>query len=183
MKKCKHCLNILPLDNFKIIVRNYTSICNDCRSKSIEAIELVRKAKRDAILQAREQRIELLKQKRRVTNARHKLRKLVATNYARKHDFYTILVPTTPRVEKGIPIPEKKATNWGAKKKSVHKYPFANMKVGDSFFIAIPENLKGAFVKVNNNMINTAKWYRIQVVTRVVPGGIRVWRVEDTYGD
>ena len=67
------------------------------------------------------------------------------------------------KIEEGIPIPKMR----------LRKYPWEDMKVGDSFFV--PDG--------NNNTIQTAasyagKRHNRKYCTRQVNGGIRVWRIE-----
>jgi len=71
-------------------------------------------------------------------------------------------------IDKGIPIP---VVNHGA----ARKYPWCEMEVGDSFFIADCD--LGAR---NGHAANKAsKRYAPKVFTsRKVPGGRRTWRVE-----
>ncbi len=66
-------------------------------------------------------------------------------------------------VEKGIPVP-RSASGWV-------KYPFRQMEVGDSFFVA------GATSKT---LVNAAQGHRYEgrkYTVRTVDGGARVWRI------
>ena len=71
------------------------------------------------------------------------------------------------QIEKGIPAPEK----YGVGRPS--RYPFADMEVGDSFFV--PD-------APANRLACAATWatkrYNRRFITRVVEHGVRVWRVE-----
>lgn len=68
------------------------------------------------------------------------------------------------KIEKGIPIP--------AGSKGVHKYPFAQMEVGDSFFTPC-ENLPS--LRVYARQVGKEKGLKFSV--RQEEGGARVWRV------
>lgn len=74
-------------------------------------------------------------------------------------------------IEKNIPL-------MGARK-SVLKYPFQDMEIGDSFFIP-----KGATKHVSASVQSCIKAYNkyynkdIKVVTRREETGVRVWRIE-----
>ena len=71
------------------------------------------------------------------------------------------------KVEKNIPLPEKSSA--GAR-----KYPFHEMDVGDSFFVA------GVMVKDAPKIRSAANGYgqynKKEFMTLTVPGGVRVWR-------
>lgn len=69
-------------------------------------------------------------------------------------------------IDKGIPIPPRSCAS---------KYPWADMKVGDSFFV--PGN------KTRCEAVQAAAKYRSQrtaekYVTRTKPNGVRVWRAK-----
>jgi len=64
------------------------------------------------------------------------------------------------KIEKGIPIPEF----------SKSKYPFDQMKVGDSFF-ALKPNL-------GSSMMNAQARNGFKFKSKYQDGGTRVWRVE-----
>lgn len=76
-------------------------------------------------------------------------------------------------VEKGVPIPEPK-----------HAYPFAEMEVGDSFFV--PCASKCDRQQLQTNVASRAASFRAKQCprgreyfsTRVVEGGLRCWRVQ-----
>ena len=71
-------------------------------------------------------------------------------------------------IESGLPVPEKKKPRGRPR-----KYPFPQMKVGDSIY------LEGAVRRGTEH--RAAKKYAqdndIVIATRVVPGGIRIWRI------
>jgi hypothetical protein len=56
------------------------------------------------------------------------------------------------------------------------KYPFPHLKVGDSFFV--PSDDTKAIPRVRSAASIWAKTYNRKLVTRVVDGGVRVWRVK-----
>lgn len=68
------------------------------------------------------------------------------------------------KIESGIPIPSKSGDS---------RYPFREMKVGDSFFVPGKKaaNLAGCLGYYRTR-------YKITLVTRTVDGGVRVWRTE-----
>lgn len=73
-------------------------------------------------------------------------------------------------IERGIPIPTEtrgRPSIW----------PFASMKIGDSFFLA------GDSVKCQRTLASASTYYHrrhgMVFVTRKVDGGARIWRVED----
>lgn len=71
-------------------------------------------------------------------------------------------------IDKGVPIPQ-------APRGRRPKYPFAQLEVGDSFFVA------GESRKIVTNLSRLAHSHKTRhggdFVTRVVDGGARVWRV------
>ena len=71
------------------------------------------------------------------------------------------------KVESGIPVPARTSRQGG--RPSI--YPFAGLDVGDSFFIP------GKTVKtMSQTASKAAKRLGIEVITRTVDGGVRVWR-------
>lgn len=71
------------------------------------------------------------------------------------------------KVESGIPVPAR--TNRQGGRPSI--YPFADLKVGESFFVP------GKTVKtMSQTASKAAKRLGIEVITRTVEGGVRVWR-------
>lgn len=67
------------------------------------------------------------------------------------------------KIEKGIPAPAHKRA---------HKYPLADMEVGDSFLI--PDAKTSA--EISSSISYRKNRYGEQYVCRVVDGGLRVWR-------
>lgn len=76
-------------------------------------------------------------------------------------------------IEEGIPVPEKGV--FGAS-----KYPWAAMKVGDSFFVpgSTKKNFQGTVYQVAKK---TGATYRVENAEKVTDGetvaGVRCWRV------
>ena len=75
----------------------------------------------------------------------------------------------TYAIEKGIPAPDLRLV-----RKKLAKYPFAKMKVGDSFFSSVDSCRRispsiAIFYKTNPNK---------RFTTRTVEGGTRVWRIK-----
>jgi hypothetical protein len=77
--------------------------------------------------------------------------------------------PPTPvigGVEEGIEIPEGRLVG------RPQKYPFAEMKIGDSFFVSgIGRNTINS--SVNQNRLRTGRRYTVKAVNN----GFRVWRI------
>lgn len=85
-------------------------------------------------------------------------------------------------VEKGIPIPINPHLN----KYRQFEYPFEQMEIGDSFFIAFkPESEYDTTKKLRDRVANQARRYNKNVdsnfrfIVHQVPKGARCWRVED----
>ena len=78
------------------------------------------------------------------------------------------------KIEKNIPIP---LTNY--KKAIGSKYPFLQLKIGDSFFIKCDDNEKRAkqttLIALSGRL---SKEYKMKFTTRKVDGGVRVWRIK-----
>ena len=73
------------------------------------------------------------------------------------------------QIEDGIEIP-------ALTRNTEPKYPFKQMKVGQSFFVpCTEENAK----KVRNSISSSARSAKVRHVTRIAEGGLRVWRVAD----
>lgn len=77
-------------------------------------------------------------------------------------------------IEQGLEIPEPRRTARGGRA----RYPFAHMKIGDSFFVPANGDEKR---NINKNLSalgnHFGKRNGMKFKTRVVDGGIRVWRV------
>ena len=71
------------------------------------------------------------------------------------------------KIEKNIPIPEKRRT-----------YPLDELDIGDSFLVQVPkEEIKSARNKLSASVSNASKTGS-KFTVRVVDGGLRVWRTE-----
>lgn len=86
-------------------------------------------------------------------------------------------------IEKGIPVPPARPAGKGGRES---KYPFESMDVGDSFLV--PANIApadGDFSALRRLRLNLMtrctkagkRWGR-RYTTRMVPEGVRVWRIE-----
>jgi hypothetical protein len=71
-------------------------------------------------------------------------------------------VATGFKIEKGIPAPKSRAA-----------YPFADMEVGDSFFIPGMKTSAEISSAISYRRLRHGEKYRSQAVD----GGLRVWRV------
>jgi hypothetical protein len=70
------------------------------------------------------------------------------------------------KIDKNVPLPAK------ASGKNGNKYPFREMKVGDSFFIEMPQAMASATTR-------TARLSGLgKYTTRREGSGTRIWRVE-----
>lgn len=76
---------------------------------------------------------------------------------------------STYPIAKGIPMPSR---NSGSRR--TPRFPVKSMSVGDSFLI--PE--RDVTAHVRQAVRSAASYYKRRVATRVVKGGIRVWRVK-----
>ena len=79
------------------------------------------------------------------------------------------------KIEKNIELPKRSSGRPS-------KYPFSEMKVGDSFFIPVADHID--IWNVAGAVRNAANMARIRdktigrFSTRKVEGGVRVWRIE-----
>lgn len=75
----------------------------------------------------------------------------------------------TIKVESGYPAPIRSAAR--------SKYPFANMSVGDSFFVKSerPEHERG---RVSAAACAYAKKHAVKFSTKVFDTGVRTWRIK-----
>jgi hypothetical protein len=80
------------------------------------------------------------------------------------------------KIERGIPMPKTGFGSWG-----LSKYPWSEMKVGDSFFVSAAH---AADRKKKSSLVSSAASYaqrkgKGKFVIRSIqdPFGIRVWRV------
>ena len=74
-------------------------------------------------------------------------------------------------VESGIPVPPdaRGLTN---------KYPWNDMKVGDSFFVPDRPDGRRSALSSSVNYQHKKSGNTVKYATRKVTGGVRVWRVE-----
>jgi len=79
----------------------------------------------------------------------------------------------TLTIDKGIAIPARRKGKYG-----ICRYPFQAMQAGDSFLLAQNGPGKGMVERERCLVLLTARKYKVQVTTRRVPGGIRVWKVK-----
>lgn len=76
-----------------------------------------------------------------------------------------------PTIEKDVPLPSHKPLGN-------YKWPFAEMGVGDSFFV--PANTTEEKRRIQMNVMGSCRRFRDKgrFATRRVEGGVRVWRIE-----
>ena len=74
------------------------------------------------------------------------------------------------QIEKGVPAPTKQTRS--------SKYPFRDMKVGDSFFIKSddPEPLRKKLSSASTMFCKTNPDFKFK--TQVFDTGVRIWRVQ-----
>ncbi|MCK9506690.1 MAG: hypothetical protein M0Q95_21240 [Porticoccaceae bacterium] len=76
------------------------------------------------------------------------------------------------KIEKNIPIP-------AIEKKIMRKYPFGEMDVGDSFFVHGEKGDDRAAIAARKYAHDQkVKGIHRRYVSRAMPGGFRIWRVE-----
>lgn len=73
------------------------------------------------------------------------------------------------KIEKGVPILETRGTR-------TEEYPFRDLEIGDSFLIPSPSSKEKQ--SILSQAYNRGKKLNRRFVTRTVPEGLRVWRVE-----
>ena len=71
------------------------------------------------------------------------------------------------KVEKGIPVPPRQA-----------RYPFREMKVGESFFVPCTDEEKARIQNRLTNSCAKARGFGTFTVRRV-EGGVRAWKIEE----
>ena len=76
-------------------------------------------------------------------------------------------------IDKNIPIPVAK---HGAKP----QYGFSRLEIGDSMLI--PYTTEDEAFKARKAAQRCATYYAWKIVTRKLPEGVRIWRVEPTQG-
>lgn len=82
------------------------------------------------------------------------------------------------KIEANIPIPPRGPL---VSKGRPALYPFADMQIGDSFMVPIkasdPQKQKRLAMRVTNAAYANARLHGKKYATRVMDGGVRVWRV------
>ena len=61
------------------------------------------------------------------------------------------------------------------------KYPFREMKIGQSFYVSTPEGLLAGDVisqRVRSAATQCARRFNLKFTVRKVKGGVRCWRIE-----
>lgn len=76
------------------------------------------------------------------------------------------------RIEKNVPIPPK-----GAGKRRV-KFPFREMKPGDSFLVPAKSPAEQRLVRQRVTTYGIQTLGKGTITTRTVPKGVRVWRIK-----
>lgn len=71
---------------------------------------------------------------------------------------------TQIKIDKGIPVPDESRGANG-------KYPFADLEIGDSFFVNVKQ------VAVCSSAAGYGKRHNKKFTTRSENGGTRVWRI------
>lgn len=79
----------------------------------------------------------------------------------------------TIKIEKRVPIPENK-------RGKPNKYPFPDMKIGDSFLFT--ENLKDKRKSIQHASAAANTWKKVtaskfKFSCRLVKNGVRIWRI------
>ena len=74
-------------------------------------------------------------------------------------------------IDKDIIMPESKVQT---------KYPFAEMEIGDSFFVPSEENpkIKHKIAASIHGSASAKKKKGFDITIRVMPGGVRCWRIK-----
>lgn len=70
------------------------------------------------------------------------------------------------KIDHKVPVPL-------TKKKLPYKYPWIEMKAGDSFFVP-----NGRITNIRSTASSAGRRYSKQFVAKEVEGGVRVWRVK-----
>ena len=77
------------------------------------------------------------------------------------------------KIDSGIPVPTK--TGWT---KTHRRYPVAEMKVGQSFFVPTEMLPPKGQDSVRVATYRQGKRYGMETLCREVVGGVRVWRIK-----
>lgn len=72
------------------------------------------------------------------------------------------------KIEKNVPPPAPRCY--------LGKYPFKDMKVGDSFFV--PEGSNHNLASMRQKAYLAGKHHGMKFSTRYADGGVRVWRIK-----
>ncbi|GJH00244.1 hypothetical protein [Paraburkholderia terrae] len=78
------------------------------------------------------------------------------------------------KIEKGIPAP---CTPENLRTGRKLLYPFAEMKVGDSFLVPETEDIRNRADRVKSAASTYSRKHSIRLATKIVEGGVRVWRL------
>jgi hypothetical protein len=81
------------------------------------------------------------------------------------------------RIEQNIPVP---TIPRGAPPSPI-KYPWAEMKIGDSFFVPLVDKtiitIRGA-INIDLKKFSNQTGNKIKITTRAIDNGVRVWRLK-----
>ena len=81
---------------------------------------------------------------------------------------------TLIKVEQGFPIPAK-----ASRSSPCRKYPWKEMEIGDSFFVAAPDaQCRKLQMLVASGAVSAKQRLGRVFTVRLVEGGVRAWRVE-----
>ena len=77
------------------------------------------------------------------------------------------------KIETGIPIPNSMGGGRS-------KYPFKKFKIGESFYVHLSETNFPDIGRLQNNLTAAARHALgpRSVTTRIMDGGVRVWRIK-----
>lgn len=80
-------------------------------------------------------------------------------------------------IERGVPIPPPRCKEGGKRKGGKRVYPWREMKPGDSFFVAVePSSVNRIQSQLSTIGAHQRDWTGKSYTTRIVEGGVRVWR-------
>jgi hypothetical protein len=78
------------------------------------------------------------------------------------------------KIEQGVPAP---CTASNLRQGRKLKYPFADLKVGDSFLVPETKDVRKRADQVKSVASSFGRRHGVKLATQVVDGGIRVWRL------
>lgn len=84
------------------------------------------------------------------------------------------------KIDKNIPIAPRGRS--GGRRVGSKKYPFSDLEIEDSFLVSTPDTREHRCYQgvILREIMRTSKSLKNKkFITRYVPGGIRVWRVND----